>query len=239
MAHLHYFFVEPDCVSAPRMVLEGEEARHAIKVARLRVGEEVALFDGVGRLLKGTVESRDKRALVVAVTHEEREPPPEKRLVLFQAWMGKDRSVETVVRWGTELGVNDIVFFQGEHSSRPMKGQGEKWRRLAIESAKQCKRLWLPEFSVSPSLELALAAHVSASLLYGSIDEPPVAWGDAVGPGSLGIVIGPEGDFSPTEFALLRKRGGAPVSLGDTILRSDVAAVTACTLARHYMGLAE
>lgn len=142
-------------MAGPEVALPPEEMHHAAHVARLRVGEAVALFDGAGHEWLGAIARVGKREVVVAVGEARFSPKPVPEITLAQAWLLRDKAVDFIITHGTELGVSRICFYRGARSDRDPRGQ-EKWRRCAIEACKQCGRPWLPEFSVADSLEEAL-----------------------------------------------------------------------------------
>jgi 16S rRNA (uracil1498-N3)-methyltransferase len=126
------------------------------------------------------------------------------------------------------------VFFPAERSEHPPR-ISEKWRRWAIESCKQCGRLWLPEFSLAPGLEAALAGTWSA-LLIATADEAPVPLRSAVQGDCVALIVGPEGDFTPAERSLALACQAHPISLGAATFRAEVAATLAAALIRYEFG---
>jgi len=234
MAHLHRFYVDPNTPGEGTVILEGDEAHHALRVARVRVGDAVALFDGRGRLLRGHVVATERRSLEVDIDAVEVRARPARRVVVLQAYLNRDKPMESIVRGCTELGVSEICVFRAERSERKPH-LGSKWQRIAIESCKQCGRLWLPEFRVVEDLVDALA-DVDGSLLLASMDIAPVSLGDSTGDGDVYLLIGPEGDLTTEETELALAHGASPVSLGETTYRSEVAVRIAVTLVQYHLG---
>jgi 16S rRNA (uracil1498-N3)-methyltransferase len=235
MSHLHRFYVPTDTADEPgEVLLPEEEAHHAARVVRVRPGERVALVDGRGREWPGTVARVDRREVAVDASPCRRAEAPSARLTLFQAWLKRDKHIEEIVWRGTELGVWDFVFFRAAHSERPVS-YDEKWLRIAQEACKQCGRLWLPSFSVAPSLPKALEGF-EGRLLLASADEPPVPLREALDSGLAGLVVGPEGDFTDEERAEALKRGARCISLGSTTFRAEVAAFVGATLVLYELG---
>jgi 16S rRNA (uracil1498-N3)-methyltransferase len=106
-----------------------------------------------------------------------------------------------------------------------------KWQQVAIEAAKQCGQNWLPQVHAPRTPDEFLAGAGAYDLrLIGSLQpgarhlkellaEAPAR------PGSVLMMIGPEGDFTPAEIALARSHGCAPLTLGPIILRVETAAI--------------
>ncbi|HNR33374.1 MAG TPA: RsmE family RNA methyltransferase [Candidatus Hydrogenedentes bacterium] len=234
MPHLHRFYVPADTPGAGEVALPPEEARHALKVLRLRVGDRVALLDGQGRELVGAVARMDRRDVVVAVEEERRAPRPAPAVTLAQAWLHQDKAVELLVRIGTELGVDRFLFFRADRSERAPR-VNPKWDRIGVEACKQCGRLWLPEFVVAPSLAEVLR-DASGDLIVAAIEGPPVPLARALSGAEVTLLIGPEGDFTPEEIRAALERGARPISLGTTTFRAETAAIVAATLVQHHLG---
>ncbi len=235
MSQLHRFYV-PDLAQQPETVrLSDDERHHALHVVRLCAGQKIRLFDGAGRWCDAEVVSVAKRGVEIQRNAVQTDAPRENLLTLGQAWLNHERSIETIVQRGTELGVNRFVFFRARHSERAARGDA-KWRRWAIESCKQCGRNQLPDFAVADDLVSAMAGALEARYVIATQHAAPVPLGSAVGGGPIVLLVGPEGDFTADEIEEVLQRGGQAISLGPFTLRSEVAAIAAVTLVQHALG---
>ena len=234
MPHLHRFYIDAHTPDSGDIFLSGQEAHHALHVVRLRAGDAVELFDGAGREWEGRVTRVTRHEVRVALGELRQTPPPPARVVLFQAWLHRDKAVEELVRHGTEIGIAKIVFFPSHHSERKPR-PSDKWARTAIEACKQCRRAWLPSFAVADSLEDALA-QAAGTLLVATRELPAVALANAVAPPDVSLFVGPEGDFTEAELGAFLDRGAKAISLGNATYRSEVAAVLASTLVLYELG---
>lgn len=234
MPHIHCFYIEPDAVQGNSAVLDGTEAHHALHVVRVRHGDPVVLFDGVGRELQGRVSGTTRHDVTVQITEDRNVEPESRTLTLLQAALHRDKATEELIRRCTEVGVARFVVYPAERSERSPR-ISEKWRRWAIESCKQCGRLWLPEFSIAPDFETALKDEWSA-LLIATAEEKPVPLRTAIKGDAIALAVGPEGDFTDDERVLAKSLGAQPVSLGPATFRSEVAAMIASALIRYELG---
>ncbi len=235
MPHVHRFHLPELDFEAREAILDGEEARHALKVVRLRAGEPVVLFDGRGGESRGRVARLSRDHVAIEVVENRRVERASRRVTLLQAWLKRDKSIEEIIRQGTALGVSHFEFFRADRSERiPL--EDDKWRRIAVETCKQCGRLWLPDFTVRTDLREVLRSRFD-SLLIADMEGPGVPLARAVGEGHVAVLIGPEGDLSREEWTLARAHGAQSISLGTTIFRSEVAAVVACTLILYEIGV--
>jgi 16S rRNA (uracil1498-N3)-methyltransferase len=232
--------------------LAGDELHHLRTVRRLGPGDEVELFDGRGRLARCRLVSLDRRRAEFEVLDLSEAPAPTVQLAVATA-IGKGGRMETLVEKVTELGAAGIwplVTERSDVTARGAERQG-KWRRRAVEAAKQCEQLHLPEIANVMSLDEAiarLAADPPATvLLTDPSPEAPSAHDllstkIAASVDSAAEVIrivgfvGPEGGFTDEEIARLRAAGATPVRLAPHILRIETAAIAlAATVAQLYL----
>lgn len=234
MAHIPRFYIEPAQIGETPIRLEDAEAHHAIHVVRVKVGDAIKCFDGVGTNVEGTVSGVERAAVTVESASTSRVPEPAIQLTLIQAWLHREKAIEEVIKRGTELGVTRFVFFRADHSERAPKSS-DKWTKWAIESCKQCGRSWLPAFDVAQDLTGALNS-ADKPILVATQHRDPVPLRRAINGLSASLVIGPEGDLSEDELAVAEAHSGYPVSLGDSVFRAEVAATALTALILYEMG---
>ena len=234
MAHRYRFYIEPETAVDSPIVLEGAEAHHALHVVRVRKGEEVACFNGIGAEVTGRVVRAERAALTIEPEQVTHTPEPSIRLTLAQAWLHREKAVEEFVKRATELGVTRFTFFRGEHSERPPK-VSDKWVRWAIDSCKQSGRSWLPAFDVVDDLAGVLDGKVGPAII-ATQHRTPTPLAQSISGESATLLVGPEGDFSEDELKLADARGAASVSLGDATYRSEVAATLLAALVLYELG---
>ncbi|WP_310964164.1 16S rRNA (uracil(1498)-N(3))-methyltransferase [Nocardioides terrisoli] len=226
-------FWAPDAVAVVGATarLEGDEARHAAVVRRIRPGEQVVLTDGAGTAAVCEVTTAARTVLeatVLSVSHAERHPL---QLTVVQAIPKGDRG-ELAVEVLTEVGVDRIVPWSAARSVAVWRGERAqkslaRWRSTAREAAKQSRRWWFPEVAdpagtptvtdLLASVDLAVVLHEDAQTSLGSLAMPEA--------GSVVVVVGPEGGIAPEELEAFT--GAAVVRIGPTVLRTSTAGVAA------------
>jgi len=235
MAHLHRFFFDDALRSNTEILLDGDEAHHALHAVRVRPGQRVALINGRGEEAQGEVLATTRHEVRVACATVEATPAPERRLAILQAALHNPKATEFLVKHGTELGVQSFVFFRGRHSER-VPNTLDKLQRTAIEAMKQSGRRWLPALDLVDDLDAALDT-AKGALAIASMDATPVPLAQvAANAHDLALLIGPEGDFAPEETERALARGAQPLSLGAYTYRSEVAATLLATLVQHAWG---
>ncbi|MCF8078846.1 MAG: 16S rRNA (uracil(1498)-N(3))-methyltransferase [Desulfobacterales bacterium] len=227
-----------------RATLVGSDARHVRNVLRLKPGDSIILFDRKGAEFEARIvgfEGEAVTALILASNRPVRESPVS--IVLAQAML-KEKKMDRVVRQLCEIGVSAwIPFFGARSVARPaekkLATRTERWRKIAVEAAKQSRRLQVPRIRPAGDLESVLAAAEGFDLKIAFWEGAPVSGGwpnPGSSPDSVFLLVGPEGGFAEEEVARARDRGFVPASLGPRILRAETAAVVACALAQHRYG---
>jgi 16S rRNA (uracil1498-N3)-methyltransferase len=217
---------------ADRLDVDGADGHHLARVLRLRPGEVVTAADGRGTWRPYTVKKVSGTGVhLEARSHPVVEPEPAPRLAVAFA-LTKGGKPELTVQKLTELGVDRILPVLSQRSvARPDRaragGAVARWRRLAREAARQCRRARLPEVAeLSPLAELlGHAALVVAER--GGI--PPAGLPSPPG-GELLVVVGPEGGLAPAEIEELAP--WALLDLGPLVLRAETAALAAAAILR-------
>lgn len=238
------FLVAPGTLTegTDRLRLDGPEGHHAADVQRLRVGEEVLVGDGEGRLARCTVAQVERGALDLRVDSIAHEPEPALRLVLVQALAKGDRDL-MAVEAATELDVDEILPWQADRSIvrwRAERGEKarRKWEQQARAAGKQSRRSRLPLVGelVDRRGLLARASGADAVLVLHEDAGQPLTEVPLPPSGEVLLVVGPEGGIAPEELDALRAAGATPVRLGRTVLRTSTAGAAALAVLHTRTG---
>ena len=230
----HFFTAD---VSGDRVVLVGDDARHAVKSLRIAPGETISVSNGAGEVVTATVVTAGAR-LEAEVVSRRTVPVPRPRLAVYQA-LAKHPKMDDVVARLAEAGATAIIPFTGHRSVArwdPDKAAAQHRRLnvIAREAAMQSRRAWLPRVATLERLDAipegSLVLHEEAATRL-SAALPPEAPEEGV------LVVGPEGGLTPEEIDVLAARGCVPVSLGDAVLRTETAALVAVALVLARYGV--
>ena len=226
-------FLAPAAVKGDRPVtLTADEAHHLRDVLRLEVGAEVGVFDGCGREWRGRVTAIQKESADIELVGEiaaVAEPPV---LVTLGVALLKGDQMDAVIRDATMLGVAEIAPVMSAHVTVPSRAvKIDRWQRVAIASAKQCRRAVVPVVRpLAAFSEVLERRDVGARLI---CTEPGAAGASAAAfavpsrPASALLLVGPEGGWSAAELALAVQLGATPISLGPRTLRAEAAPTVA------------
>jgi len=220
--------------------LAGDEARHAVTVARVRAGERIAIGDGRGIVVRGIVTSTGQRELELEAEEVLVEEPPATRITLVQALAKGDRD-ELAVQAATELGVDAIVPWAASRSVSRWEGPKaekgrQRWATIVREAVKQSIRSWLP--SVAPVTTTAkLPERLAGARMLLLEPTAPTPLSDLEADGrDLALVVGPEGGIAPDELEMLIAAGAEPVRLGASVLRTSTAGPAAIAVLNSMLG---
>ncbi|MCR5070941.1 MAG: 16S rRNA (uracil(1498)-N(3))-methyltransferase [Bacteroidales bacterium] len=226
------FFSDDICDA--RVRLDAEESGHCVRVLRHRPGDEISVIDGRGTLYRCALEIADAKGAEARVI--EAQPGfgahPYHLTMAVCPTKNIDR-FEWFVEKATEIGVDVIAPVIGERSERRVL-KTDRLRRLTLSAAKQSLKAAIPAVAEPQSVrDFILAAPEDALKMicycFDDVERCPITEILRRPAGGIIILIGPEGDFSPEEAALARERGWIPVSLGESRLRTETAAVVAVT----------
>jgi 16S rRNA (uracil1498-N3)-methyltransferase len=246
---MHRFYVAPQDSRGALLTLTGSEAHHAIRVLRIRDGERVSVLDGAGQELHCEVAERTSKTVSLNVIERRSLPPLPCAVTLVQA-IPKGKIIESIIQKATELGAARIVPVLTERAvthldSESAEAKAEKWQQVAIEAVKQCGNPWLPKVEVPLSLERFLSGQERFDLALVACLESgtrhPRDWFNkflaqyASPPKTLGLFVGPEGDFTPAEYAAIKTGGGLPITLGPLVLRVETAAMYCLSIANYEL----
>ena len=220
-----------------RISLDGDQAHHALKVMRLKVGDSMILFDGAGKEFEATIEATGKKTLDLRIDSTRSiQPVLPNRITLGIALPKGDRQ-KFLVEKLVELGVFKLVPLQTNHSVAVASDKVvARVRKNVIEASKQCRRAWLMEVSDSMSLcEFVAMGESESAPDKLKVVADPYCQRSFVSvcskPQPVNAVVGPEGGLDDSEMRLLYENGWQSVSLGQTILRIETAAIVLASLA--------
>ena len=230
MKETRYFYV-PDAASATE--LPADEASHAVRVLRMKPGDEMVLMDGVGTFFKAEVAVASPHHCVYRVVEEMPQLPQ---------WHGRyhiamaptklmDRT-EWMLEKVTEIGVDEVSLLNCGNSERRV-AKPARLEKILVSAMKQSRKAWKPvlndmaafrKFVSEPRGGMKFIAHcyeeILRTYLYDELCGRDVSE-------AVTVLIGPEGDFTPDEVRMAVDAGYVSVHLGQSRLRTETAAMVA------------
>ncbi len=221
--------------------LRGQEARHALKVLRLKKGDEIIVFDGEGREYLAVIDAASPTSVRVKIVEETNvNRDSSLHSTLFMGITNKLQKFELALQKATELGVTEVVPVVCSRSSvaqivKNWDGKLRRWREIAVNAAKQCGRSVLPEIKEPVRLP---EIEANADLSFVLWEKGGKSFRDYQGYSatSVSFLVGPEGGLEREEIELLKDRGFKPIYLGKRILRAETAAIAGMALIQFIWG---
>lgn len=245
---MHRFYLRPELCQDNVLLLEDEEAHHAFNVLRLRPGTPVTVLNGLGGVWSCAILDCSRRQVHLEIHQSRQIPPPPFQIILFQAIL-KGKTMEWLLQKATELGVHRIVPILTEHTVPQLDGKHEnkkhKWQAIVREALKQSGNPWLPLIDSPLTLQDCLRNSLTHDISLLADLGPDVPglnhWlieyqtRKHRSPATIGLWIGPEGDFTQTEKCNLLSAGVHPITLGPRTLRSETAAICGLSILNHEL----
>jgi 16S rRNA (uracil1498-N3)-methyltransferase len=226
---MHVFYT-PD-ITSTEYILNEEESRHCMKVLRLVIGDVVHLIDGRGGLYEAEIIAESKRNVTLHVlkTTEEYQKRSHNLHIAVAPTKNIDR-LEWFLEKATEIGIDQITPLICERSERKAVKE-DRLNKVITSAVKQSLQAYHPLLNEALTLKELIIKHTADyKMIAHCIDEEPRQFiSNISSPGkSYLILIGPEGDFTPNEIRLALQNDFKPLTLGNTRLRTETAALAAC-----------
>jgi len=223
-----YIFYTPGILQS--LELPSDEAQHCMRVLRLKEGAEILLTDGKGFFYKAVITLASPKHCKVEILETIPQPLPWKNQIHIAIAPTKnmDRN-EWFAEKSTETGINQITFLNCRYSERK-DIKPERIEKIMISAMKQSQKATLPQLQSMIDFNKFITQDFNGQKFIAHCHpEEKIHLAKAYKKGeNVLILIGPEGDFSEEEVALAIKNGFQAVSLGESRLRTETAALVAC-----------
>tara|TARA_R110000850_G_scaffold268138_1_gene399410 strand:- start:1928 stop:2638 length:711 start_codon:yes stop_codon:yes gene_type:complete len=214
-----------------QLVFDKEESRHIIKVLRKNTGDILNITNGLGSFFTSEIETANHNKCVVKLLAKTQQQPLPYELHLAVAPTKLNDRYEWFLEKATEIGVTEITPVFCDHSERT-KIKPERYEKILQSAMKQSLKAFLPQLNkaVSFSEFIAMQAQNSCQKYIAHCAQGEKhSFKQALKPKEdVLILIGPEGDFALPEIELALNNNFTPVSLGESRLRTETAAIVAC-----------
>jgi 16S rRNA (uracil1498-N3)-methyltransferase len=229
---MHLFYNADIEIKSPEpgwnLFLEGDEAKHCINVLRLKKGDIIHITNGKGYILECEIEATTKKTCSLVVSKIEKRKQKDFHLHLVVAPTKNISRFEWFLEKATEIGINEITPVICDNSVRD-KFKTDRSERIIIAAVKQSLKAWKPIINNAIELKDFLERDFLAQKFIAHYENENQAKliESAEKSRDTIIIIGPEGDFSEDELKLAKQRNYKSVSLSESRLRTETAALTA------------
>jgi len=247
---MYQFFVEPSQIQDKKIIITGSDVNHMKNVLRMKVGEEIAVRNGVdGKEYRCGIEefAQDQVICSLRFVKEEGVELPSK-IYLFQGIPKADK-MELIVQKAVELGVYEVIPVAVKRcvvklDEKKARAKVNRWQGIAEAAAKQSKRGVVPAVKDPMTMKeaAAYARGMDVKLIPYELAEDMVHTKrivEAIRPGeSVAVFIGPEGGFEESEISEALAAGIEPITLGKRILRTETAGLVVLSWLMYQLELA-
>ena len=239
------FYVPQPRIEKGMLKVEGEEVKHIRKVLRLRAGDEIAVFDGLGKEFEGMIVEEGLSSVVIRIQNVYSSKGDSPLEVTLAQSLLKGEKMDYLIQKATELGVEEIIpFFSSrsvpllEKSRRP--NRHHRWGKIAVEASKQCGRGVVPKIEslqdYSDMLRMASPNTLRLILWEREGIKLKEILERSKERKKIFFIIGPEGGFSQGEVEEAKRAEFIPVTLGRRILRAETASLCFLSILQYEQG---
>ncbi|MTE25508.1 16S rRNA (uracil(1498)-N(3))-methyltransferase [Winogradskyella ouciana] len=206
-----------------------DESRHIVKVLRKKVGDQLHITNGKGWLFEAELISADAKHCSVDITSKSLQPKRNFHLHLAVAPTKMNDRYEWFLEKATEIGIEEITPIICDNSERKVV-KLERFERIIQSAMKQSLQCYLPKLNAPMSFQDFVNQEFSGQKFIAHCEETDKKSlkSELKTNEDCIVLIGPEGDFSVKEIEMALAANYIPVTLGDTRLRTETAAITAC-----------
>ena len=224
-------FYTPDIdPSAQQYFLSEEESKHCVRVLRLENGSELQLIDGKGGFYNARIlDAHPKRTLLQILNVTTGFNKRDHYLHIAIAPTKNIERVEWFLEKATEIGIDEISFIICQRSERK-EVKTDRLNKIVTSAVKQSIKAYHPVLNEALSLNQLFAKPFSGQKFIAHCEntEKTTLTAELSPGGNYMIMIGPEGDFTTTEIDEALQNGFKAITLGDSRLRTETAALEAC-----------
>lgn len=210
-------------------VFDKEESKHIIKVLRKKEGATLHVTNGLGFLFETEITIASDNKCTVRIVSFEHQVPSKFHLHLAVAPTKMNERYEWFLEKATEIGIQEITPIICDHSERKII-KTDRFQKILESAMKQSLNLYLPKLNEPIPFKDFVKINQSGQLFIAHCEETEKKSlkNELKTNEDITILIGPEGDFSVKEIQQAVDNNFIPVSLGETRLRTETAAIVAC-----------
>ncbi len=233
---MNLFYALPNNISTNEIVLDRFETNHLLKTLRKKIGDSVSITDGLGNLYNTIIDEikPDLNLKIISVTTSKIQNRP---LALAIGFIRLNR-LEYILEKGTELGINEFILFKSQFCNH-FSNNSKRFEKILRQAMKQSLQLFLPKIIILDTFNEFLDfsnKYKKRIVAFTAKDKPISGYLANLDKleNSIIFTVGPEGGFSDNEGNLLKENDFQLISLGNTRLRTETAAIGGAATIQFY-----
>jgi 16S rRNA (uracil1498-N3)-methyltransferase len=211
--------------------LPEETSKHSVSVLRMQEGDELQLTNGQGTIVRASILKAHKKNCTLNAIEILQSVDSRKPVTLAISLLKNPSRFEWMLEKVTEIGIHAVIPLISQRTER-QHFRADRMKNIMVSAMLQSQQSWLPEIMEPVAFaEVLKMGSFENKYIAHCLPEKRSTLSQETGSASSSIIlIGPEGDFSPSEISAAIEQGYKPVTLGDTRLRSETAGIVAATL---------
>ena len=229
-----YFYEPLIATGMTQFTLSETSSKHCVQVLRMDVGEQIDITNGQGGLFHATIQVAHKKNAVVTITASTQTDRPKQKLQLGISLLKNAVRLEWLFEKATEIGVTSITPLVCERTIHE-RFKTERMQQIIQSAMIQSQQNWLPVLSEPMPFQQFIAKHSAAQKLIAHCEPLDKISIQSIEPSDdLLLLIGPEGDFAPSEIETAIANDFTPIDLGPTRLRTETAGIFALSCLKKF-----
>jgi 16S rRNA (uracil1498-N3)-methyltransferase len=229
-----YFYEPLIATGMTQFTLSETSSKHCVQVLRMDVGEQIDITNGQGGLFHATIQVAHKKNAVVAITTSTQTDRPKQKLQLGISLLKNAVRLEWLFEKATEIGVTSITPLVCERTIHE-RFKTERMQQIIQSAMIQSQQTWLPVLSEPMPLLQFITNGIAAQKLIAHCEPLHKTSIQSIEPSDdLLLLIGPEGDFAPSEIEAAIAKDFMPIDLGPTRLRTETAGIFALSCLKNF-----
>lgn len=228
-----YFYEAQLPANAGLYTLSAESSKHCSVVLRMKMGEQIALTNGLGLQCLGEIVSPDKGKTVVQLSDFKQSPPPSPKNSIGISFVKNAARMEWFLEKATEIGISGFFPLITDRTERT-HFKKERWEQILVSAMLQSQQTYKPVLHDPIAFKNLIGLPHQGQLLLAHCESGEKKTIQSINPTvNTLLLIGPEGDFTPNEIEIAAELGATMISLGNTRLRTETAGIAAAVLLQH------
>jgi len=229
-----YFYEPLIATGMTQFTLSETSSKHCVQVLRMDVGEQIDITNGQGGLFHATIQVAHKKNAVVTITASTQTDPPKQKLQLGISLLKNAVRLEWLFEKATEIGVTSITPLVCERTIHE-RFKTDRMQQIIQSAMIQSQQTWLPVLSEPMPLLQFITKNSAAQKLIAHCEPLHKTSIQSIEPSNdLMLLIGPEGDFAPSEIEAAIAKEFMPIDLGPTRLRTETAGIFALSCLKNF-----
>jgi 16S rRNA (uracil1498-N3)-methyltransferase len=229
-----YFYEPLIATGMTQFTLSEASSKHCVQVLRMDIGEQIDITNGQGGLFHASIQVAHKKNALVTITKSVQTDRPKQKLQLGISVLKNAVRLEWLFEKATEIGVTSITPLVCERTIHE-RFKTERMQQIIQSAMIQSQQTWLPILSEPMPLLQFIAKQTATQKLIAHCEPLPKTSIQSIETSDdLLLLIGPEGDFSPSEIEAAITKDFIPIDLGPTRLRTETAGIFALSCLKNF-----